>query len=367
MLKDFSLAMSSCRPVPSSMESAKKLVVNIVTWNSARYLPGLFDSLDTQTSHDFTVTLVDNASSDATAAWMADRRADAVLLKNYRNQGFARAHNQAISLAMSRWDAADLDQRYVMVANPDMEFAPACIERLIAFMDEHPEVASCGPKLLRATVTAEGDDGRLESERTEMIDAMGIAMTKARRPLDRGAGEEDKGQFDTDTRVFGLSGACVVLRASALQKVRLGEEWFDEDFFAYQEDVDLAWRLQLQGLEARLVPSAVAWHHRRSPGHAGGWFRAWRMRRAKSPYINFYSTRNHAWLLVKNDHPSNLFRHLFWWLPYEAAKLIAGIFSIHQLKGEVASLGGLPAMFRKRKQVMKRATVSAQEMRKWFV
>lgn len=349
------------------MDSAKHLSVHIVTWNSARYLPNLFASLDAQTSREFTVTLVDNASTDQTAAWAADRHPEAMMLKNFRNQGFARAHNQAIALALSRWNGEELSRRYVLIANPDVEFADDCIERLIAFMDAHPEVASCGPKLLRAVVTAEGEDGRLEADRTNMIDAMGIGIAKSRRVFDRGAGEEDKGQYDTDLNVFGLSGACAVFRASALLAAKMGDQWFDEDFFAYKEDVDLAWRMRRMGFEARVVPYAVAWHHRRSPGHAGGWLKAWRLRQAKSPYINYYSTRNHGWLLLKNDDPSCLFMHAPWWIPYELIKCVSGLFSLAHLKAEFLSLGGIPAMLRKRTEVVRRTKVSSQDMRKWFV
>lgn len=348
------------------MDSAKTCSIHIVTWNSARYLPGLFDSLDRQTSRDFTATIVDNASSDGTAERVAEHP-ETVLLKNYRNQGFARGHNQAIALALTRWEHQDLDRRYVMVGSPDMEFDASCVEELIRFMDDHPDVSVCGPKLLRAKVIAEGSDGRMETERTNILDAMGIAITKTRRATDRGAGEEDKGQFDTDTRIFGLSGACVMFRASALQKAKLADEWFDEDFFAYQEDVDLAWRMRLLGMEARVVPFAKAWHHRRSPGHGGGWLTAWLGRRAKSPYINFYSTRNHLWLLVKNDNPVNLLMHAFWWLPYEIAKIIAGLISPTQIKGEFASMAGLSKMFKKRKELKSRIVITPEEMRKWFV
>ena len=363
------------------MDSAKKLMINIVTWNSVRYLPNIFTSLDHQSSTDFTVTVVDNASTDGTPQWVGEHRADAVLLKNFRNLGFARAHNQAMALAFSRWEGEDLTQRYVMIANPDMEWDEQCIERLIAFMDAHPDIAACGPKLLRATVSVDSDDTHLSAERTDVIDAMGIAIAKSRRVIDRGAGETDTGQYDSATRVFGLSGACVMYRASALQQARMTNddtatravatarvgEWLDEDFFMYQEDVDLAWRMRLMGMECHLVPLAVAWHYRRSPGHAGGWLTAWRSRRIRSSHINYYSTRNHGWLLLKNDQWSNVLRHAIWWLPYECAKCIAGLFSLTQLKAELAGIAGVPRMVRKRKEVMRRATASAQKMREWFV
>lgn len=357
--------MSDVHP---NMESAKTLAIHIVSWNSARYLPNLFASLDAQASRDFTVTVVDNASVDGTAAWLTEHRPDTVLLRNNRNQGFARGNNQAIALALQRWALEDLDRRYVMLANPDLEFAPDAVGRVIAFMDAHPDVSACAPKLLRAITSGDLEDGRLDAERTRVIDAMGIALTKARRPFDRGAGEEDRGQYDEDTRIFGPSGACAVYRASALMRAKVGEEYFDEDFFAYQEDVDLAWRMRLFGMETRLLPSAVAWHHRAALSAPGaGWRLAWRLRRAKPAHINALSTRNHGWLLLKNEQRSNMLLHLPWWLPYEAAKLVASLITPAQLKAQFASLAGIPAMWRKRREIMRRATVTPAEMRKWLV
>lgn len=378
------------------MDSAKRLVVNIATWNSARFLPNLFASLDAQTSRAFSVTVVDNASSDGTLAWLETRvatdaaqgerqereseteteeqppamvnRAPVGILRNFRNQGFSRAHNQAIALALTRWEGEDLEQRYVMVANPDLEFAPNAIEQIIAFMDAHPDVASCAPKLLRAVVASPAEDGLSEIQHTRTIDAFGIAITKARRAVDRGAGEEDRGQYDTDTHLFGPSGACAIYRVSALRQVRLGTEWFDEQFFAYQEDVDLAWRFRLLGLESRLVPTAVVWHHRRAQAETtNNWFAAWRRRAARSSYVNFFSTRNHGWLILKNDTFVNLLLHAPWWLPYEVAKFLAGLISPTQFRAQLASLSGMPAVLRKRKELMKQAKVTPVEMRKWFV
>jgi GT2 family glycosyltransferase len=349
------------------MESAKTLVINIVTWNAARYLPKLFESLDRQTSNDFTVSVVDNASTDGTLAWLGENRPDVAILRNFRNQGFSRAHNQAIALAVSRWESADLDHRYVMVANADLEFAPDAVATVISYMDAHPEAAACCPKILRVFTSAESDVEHRETNRSTTIDVAGIQITRARRALDRGAGEEDKGQYDAPMEVFGCSGACAVFRASALQAAKLADEFFDEDIFAYQEDVDLAWRMRRLGLQTFCVPDAVIWHHRAAPSAPGaGWLASWRSRRKKSPFVNFYSTRNHGWVIIKNDEGVNLLIHCIWWFPYELAKLLVSIFSWAQLKGQFASLTGLPAMLHKRSELKRRAKVKGVEMRKWF-
>lgn len=349
------------------MQDAKTIAVNVVTWNSLAYLPNVFASLQAQEMDDFTVTVIENASNDGTMHWLTNAHPDVTVLRNFRNQGFARAHNQGIALALSRWTEAEWPHRYILVANPDIECAPDVLRRLVEAMECEPSLAACGPKLLRATVRSQ-DDGRIESERTTILDSSGIVITKSRRAYDRGAGEEDRGQYDVATDVFGLSGACVLYRASSLAEAKLCGEFFDEDFFAYKEDIDLAWRMRALGMRAALVPSAVVWHHRRAPSLAAekGLCAAWRLRQHKSPLINALSTRNHFWLLWKNEEWTNMVMHAPWILSYEIAKGVASLASWTSLRGMISAFAGIGKMWRKRRELALRRRVAGSRMRAWF-
>ena len=97
-------------------------------------------------------------------------------------------------------------------------------------------------------------------------------MHRSQRHFDRGAGEIDRGQYDTPGAVFGVSGAAGCYRRAMLDDVAIAGEVFDEDFFAYREDADLAWRAQLLGWDALYVPEATA--HARPARHAGAAVRA---------------------------------------------------------------------------------------------
>jgi GT2 family glycosyltransferase len=350
------------------MDAARKMAINVVTWNSQDFLRGFLSSAAAQDSNDFSLTVVDNASTDGTVNWLRAEHPEIATLRNFRNLGFARAHNQAIELALSRWIGENLHDRFIMVANPDLEFAPNAIRLILAFMSAYPEVDICGPKLLRIFLKPDANLDECEAQRSNIIDSTGLVINRARRVVDRGAGEEDRGQYSEAAQVFGLSGACVIFRASALAQAKLAGEYFDEDFFAYKEDVDLAWRMQRLGLGAYYLPQAVVWHHRHVPAApTAGWFRAWRKRRQKSPRINYWSSRNHAWLLIKNDEWLNLVCHAPWWLPYEFMKLAAGLFSWSDLRGRAAALGGLARMFKKRAELAGRVKVKGAAMRQWFV
>lgn len=349
------------------MDQAKYIVVNVVGWNSLVYLPQLLASLDAQTLREFTLTVIDNASTDGTTRWLQSSRPDVTVLRNFRNQGFARGHNQAITLAFSRWPEEMLMNRYIVVANPDLEFDPDCLRRMFEAMEADPTIDACGPKLLRARAIAGGDEIERETERTNVIDSTGLVMKRSRRVFDRGAGEEDKGQYDAQTEVFGFSGACVMFRASSLERAKLAGEFFDEDFFAYKEDVDLAWRMKRLGMRAVYVPSAVAWHHRGSPSTQKGIMDAWKLRMAKPAHVNTLSTRNHVWVSWKNDEVFNRLLAAPWIVPYELGKFLAALISPSSLRGMVQTPLGSLKMWKKRMELSRRAKVSGGRMRKWFV
>jgi GT2 family glycosyltransferase len=350
------------------MQEAKKVIIDIVTWNGLAYLPNLFASLDEQDFRDFSVSVVDNASDDGTLKWLEQERPDTALLRNFKNQGFARAHNQAITLALSRWPQETWPERYILVANQDLELAPDCLRQLVAAMDADPELAGCQPKILAASVIADVD-GRRETERSAVLDSAGIAIAKSRCSFERGAGETDRGQYDVACDIFALTGALALFRASALAEAKLDGEFYDEDFVSYKEDVDLGWRMRRLGMTVRFVPLAVAWHHRSAASAKQGflWLKAFVRRFRKPPRINFASTRNHCWVAWKNDEWGNQLIHAPWILPYECGKLAVSVFSRSSLRGYAAALAGFGKMWKKRQELKRRAKVSGKDIRRWFV
>jgi len=339
-----------------------RLSLNIVSWNSMAYLPALFESLDEQII-PFRTIVVDNASNDGAPAKIASERPTVTVLRNMNNQGFCRAHNQGISLALSRWKDADLSTCYIIICNPDTELDPGCLANLQEFMDTHPDVDACMPKLRRAYLRMTETE-HIKTERSNLLDATGLVLTKARRAYDRGAGEPDQNQYDDEREIFGVCGAFSCLRASSILRVREGEQFYDEDFFAYQEDLDVAWRLKRLGMKSAYVPQALAWHHRAAPSTAkNNWLTAFAYRRKKPAHINFLSTRNHTWLLAKHLSVSDIFIHGLWILPYESAKLAASLISWAGIKGYFQALAGLPKMWKKRKNLKQKERVSSAEIR----
>jgi GT2 family glycosyltransferase len=251
--------------------------VLIVTWNSAAVLPAAVEGLGASDPLPSELVVIDNASADATSNLVngaRDRLAFPVkLLRNEANRGFAAGMNQAI---------AEATFPFVLLLNPDVRVGRDMIGRLHASLSAAPpDVSGIGPKLLRGS--------SISLAPTNRIDSTGIVMTRDGRHLDRGAGEVDTGQFDEPSEVFGLSGAAVLFRRTILEASKIDGQILDEDFFAYREDADLAWRLRGFGFRALYEPTAVGYHLRRVTPER---------RRSLPPELNRHSVKNRFLLRI---------------------------------------------------------------------
>src|SRR5271165_590667 len=249
--------------------------VLIVTWNSAQYLQQCFASLDRQDYRDWEVVVIDNASADSTRELLQPRESQWRVIYNDRNVGFAAGQNQAIRAAKGE---------FLLCLNPDVMLADDFVGRLVEVAFTHPEAGSICGKLLRWDPTN-------DRHQTRIVDSTGIYFTRNMRHLDRGADETDNGQYDRAQYVFGATGAAAMFRRSFVEAVSVDGEFFDEDFFSYREDADLAWRAQVMGWKCIYTPEAVAWHVRRVTPE----------RREQLPLvINWHSVKNRFLMRGKN-------------------------------------------------------------------
>lgn len=324
-----------------------KVSVNLVTWNSIRHLQACWDSLQSQTFDDWSLFIIDNASMDGTPTWLREHAPHMPLLQNTRNLGFSRAHNQGILLTEST---------YILVLNPDVVLRPDWLTKAVAYMDAHPECGAMSGKTRRYTYTY---DDLKEVKESGIIDSTGLVLHRSRYCTDRGAGEEDRGQWDELTSVFGLSGSCLLLRRSAINDIRYKDEYFDEDFFAYKEDIDLAWRLQRCGWECHMVADILAFHHREIKGvAASGALALAKNHRQRSHRISYLSYRNHLLLLMKHERPSTFFRDLLPILWLESKKILFLLFT------QPSVLQGLGDALRLRSSMRSKAMTLEQQAKR---
>jgi GT2 family glycosyltransferase len=312
---------------------AMKLAVNIVTFNSAPDIVDCLKSLRQQTFRDFRIYILDNASKDDTLSLI--RAFDARVISSNVNTGFCKAHNELVRAT---------DSEYVLFLNPDTILRSRFLEELILALDARSDAASASGKLLRM-------DGRT-------LDSTGIVMLRNQRHLDRGAGEADSGQYDVFGEIFGPSGAAAVYRRKALEDAAIDGQYFDEDFFAYREDADLAWRCRRLGWSSLYVPSAVALHRRRVTPE----------RRGNLPkLINCHSVKN-RFLLRINNMTSDLYRRDFWQITRRDAA-VAGYVLLREwssIPAFVFLIRHFPRLWRKRRAIQSRSRANAVQLRNWF-
>jgi GT2 family glycosyltransferase len=285
------------------------VTVVVPAWNGERWLPGLFASLRAQTQPPEEVIVVDNGSSDGTLDWLAREAPDARVLAQGRNTGFAVAANRGLLAARTE---------LVALVNTDVELSAGWVELMAARLAAEPRCASVACKMVRL-----GDRGTL--------DDCGDVLRRDGVCEQRGHGRRDDGRWDTPGEVFGACGGAVLYRRSAVRDAG----GFDERFFSYLEDVDLALRLQLCGWRCAYEPRAVA-------QHAGGGSSI-----ALARPVGYWTARNTLLLLSKHWParwlPLVLYRQLSW-LDAAARR---GHLGIH-LRGLLAGLALVPAGLRER-------------------
>ncbi len=310
--------------------------VGIVTWNSAAVLARCLDAVRRQTHSPLELLVADNASEDDTRAVLAAATTGAERVLLDRNAGFSAAHNRLIALSRGE---------FYLALNPDVFLESGFVAALVAALERRPRTGAASGKLLRT-----GEPG--------IIDSTGISMQASQRHVDRGAGERDAGQFEREEPVFGVSGAAGFYRRTMLEDVRVEGEYFDEDFFAYREDADLAWRAQLLGWDCLYVPTARASHVRRvTPERRGG----------LPAEINRWSVRNRFLLRLKNQTAGHALRFLIPGLVRDLQ--VVGYVLLAErtsIPGLVDVVRLLPRMLAKRRAIMRRRVRPLREMTAWF-
>lgn len=307
------------------------VTVALVTWNSARWLQRCLDCIARQTHRDIELIVADNASSDESLSFVVPRASR--VIRNETNRGFSSAMNQIVAVA---------NGEFVQLVNPDAFLEPDYIERLLQAFDEaEASFAMATGKLLR-------EDG-------SGIDSMGIRMTRSGRHLDM---TEASGLGPRASEVFGVSGAAGMYRTSFLRDVAIEGEIFDEDFFAYREDADLAWRGRLFGYRAMVVPDAVARHVRRvTPERRGSLPAEINMHSVKNRFL--LRKKNEGWYLALRNAPFEIGRDLI---------VLGAALTIE--RSSLPAFGWLwrnrRRILAKRRAVQSRRRVSDRDLARWF-
>lgn len=323
--------------------SHKDLVsVTIVTYNSGRFIRRCLETTLAQNYPFKEIIVIDNGSSDGTQDILERFEDRCRIIYNDENTGFAAGQNQAISLSRGEWTLA---------LNPDVLLFPDFIQNLVEAGKSHPDTGTVCGKLLAM-------DANFNLATPPILDSTGIFFTPTLRHLDRGSLEPDEGKFQTAQYVFGATGAAALYRRTMIDDISLNGEFFDNDFFAYREDADVAWRAQLLGWKCVYTPNATAYHVRSVRPEN---------RQSVSSLINMHSVKNRFLMRVKNI-TADLYWRNFFSITIRDLVVVAAC-----LIREWSSLQAFwlvkkywKSLLAKRKWIMSRRRVSDEYLASWF-
>lgn len=318
----------------------------VINWNGRRYLDACFEALVAQELEGgFEVVLADNDSTDGSREHTAAQWPEVTVVNAGGNRGFAGGNNAGIRAARGE---------HVILLNNDTRVRPGWLAALVTAAEAEPRRGAVTSKLVFM-------------ERPGTIQNAGSLLLSDGSGADRGSGEPDGGQYDKPEEVFAFCGAAVLLKRAALDDVGL----FDESFFIYYEDTDLAWRLRLRGWEIWYEPKAVVEHV-----HAGTnveW----------SPVFTFHVDRNRLFMILKNAPPGFVLQS-YAGFAYRSARMAARLVlrrggqaapaapaavgpsraRIH-LNVVLSLAGHLPEMLAKRWRIRRRRTVRDRDLLRW--
>ena len=318
---------------------------------------------------NLTVVIRDNASEDGAAEFFKETCPSEIVFKENRyNLGFCGGQNQGVK------EFLDGDAGYLLVLNPDIALQAESLSHLVQALECDARAGMATPKLYRA-------DAQLEPLKPLRLDAAGMRLTAALRHFDRGSGCAEDGSWNRAEYVFGGTGACLLLKREFVEDMifdlgeyepdlgrvypaLLGErdqraQLFDEAFFAYREDADLAWRAAQRGWMCRYVPEAQAFHRRVVLPER---------RSELAPELNLLGVKN-RFLLQINNYTLGLGWRVFWegLILRNLLVLLAVIFKEHSSLRAFKELYVLSRRAKAlRRLTRQRRRIKPAELAKWF-
>lgn len=316
-----------------SVQQLPLVSVVVVNFNGRALLGDTLASLEAQSYPCREVILVDNGSADGSAEFVRSTYRDVRVVSLPTNHGFAAGCNAGIETACGP---------LIATLNNDAVADRSWLDELVQVLIRRPDVGMVASKMLRASAPA-------------IVDSAGIAVDQTGLAWDRHGGEPDAPEPEQE--VFGPCAGAALYRRAIFEDVGL----FDQDFFCYLEDVDLAWRARLAGWRCLYAPRARVYHRHSATAGEG------------SPFKRYYLSRNKVWLIVKN-YPSPW----FWvYLPaivlYDLAALLRAIARPEQgirrlslgrpeVRARIDAVKGLADAWHKRRLIQKQRRVSSRSL-----
>lgn len=249
--------------------------VVVISYNSEKFLGENLKFLLKQTVKFSRVIVVDNNSTDNSSKIIDDYPQVRKIALDY-NSGYSRGANIGIK---------DTNSDLVLVANSDIIADEKLNEIIIEKFAADPDLAILSPLILRFD--------------RKTVDSAGQTCSRALYPVETGFNKPLEKVPVEEGAVFSVCGAATVFRREALEKLKIGEEYYDEDFFIFWEDFDIGWRANLLGLKTVFCPEAVVYHYR-SATLKKSFLSRFSLSMARSAFIKYHLVKNRYLTLIKN-------------------------------------------------------------------
>lgn len=309
----------------------------IPNYNGLHHLKDCFDSLRAQTYKEFKIILVDNNSDDESINYANQNYPEVITIELTTNTGFAKAVNEGIKYSLK-----DNKTTGIILLNNDIECDINFVKELVNAINEN-DCGSTASKMMnffdRSTIDDAGD-----------------FIKRKGSPYARGHAELDNGQYDKPEYIFGPCAGAAIYKKEVFEKIG----FFDEDFFAYYEDIDFSFRMQLMGFKCFYNPLAICYHKRGATT------------RDKIGFETMLCEKNLVAVRIKNYPLPLLLKYegYFFLVRFRRYYIFFKNFSYKVFKsafiGYIKGLKEIPKSFKKRKDIQRTKVVSNEYIESLF-
>ena len=315
-----------------------KVAIIVLNWNGKQETIGCLESLKQITYSNYEILLVDNGSTDGSVRCFKERYPEIKIIVNEENLGFAEGNNIAIKVALK-----DKYMKYIVLLNNDTKVEPYWLEELVKVAEPDKRVGSCQSKILSMS-------------NPNILDAVGISISKNGGAIQDGYKTRDIGKYKQVKEIFGVCAGAALYRREMLTQIGL----FDEDFFAYYEDVDLALRARLAGWKSMYVPEAIVYHiHSSTLGK-------------NSNFKRYLLERNTYYYIIKNLPTKIVIKFLVFRPIIIALKILYYIknkkFTLikYSIKANISAIKNIPKMFKQRTIIQSMNLIQNEDLKIWL-
>lgn len=325
--------------------------IHLIVKDGEKYIEGCLNAVKDQTYPNLVMRIFDNNSTDSTVQKAKKVFPNCEIVQFDKNYFVGGAFNRSLQYSTSP---------FIVMLCVDVVLDKMFIEQAVHTIQQDKHIGVIQAKVLWYD--------KQNERKTDVIDTTGMQIFKSRRVINRGHGEKDTQQYNTAQEIFCYEGAVPFFRRQALESVKMKNEYLDEDFVWYADEVDLGWRMRLAGWKMWYDPKVLAWHDRSTTHTLSKSFKSFiQQRKSIDKNKRMLDIRNQRLAFIKNDLLLSVFLHLPWILKREMMLFVyVLLFEQSSLKAYTGIIHTAPKMLKKRRHILRNKKIHHTHIHKWF-